>query len=64
LIPLYLLPILPDGLEVTSINGHKKIVGKDVLDKDVRFGCIAYVITIGPEKVEDIPCGIPNPEIK
>jgi hypothetical protein len=46
LIPLYLVPVLPEGLEVTSISGNKKIVGKDYIDNDIRFGCIAYGINI------------------
>ena len=46
LIPLYLLPILPDGLELTRIDGSKVIVGKDYIDNDIRYGCIAYGIEI------------------
>lgn len=33
---------LPDGIELTSINGHKEIKGKDYIDMDTRFGHIAY----------------------
>lgn len=33
---------LPDGIELTSITGNKVIKGKDYIDLDVRFGCIAY----------------------
>ena len=46
LIPLYLLPILPIGTEVTSISGDKIIYDGQNLDNDVRFGCIAYGIEI------------------
>lgn len=46
LIPLYLLPILPIGMEVTSISGEKIINDGANLDNDIRFGCIAYGITI------------------
>ena len=46
LIPLYLLPILPIGMEVTSIDGEKIINDGSNLDNDIRFGCIAYGINI------------------
>lgn len=46
LIPLYLLPILPIGTEVTCINGRTFIYDGTNIDNDVRFGCIAYGITI------------------
>lgn len=46
LIPLYLVPMLPNGLEVTCISGEKKFVGNDYIDKDIRFGCIAYGVEI------------------
>ena len=46
LIPLYLLPILPIGTEVTSINGEKKVYDGTNVDNDVRFGCIAYGIYV------------------
>lgn len=39
---------LPDGLEVTSISGDKKVKGKDYVDQDVQFGHIAYGV-IDPE---------------
>lgn len=50
LIPLYLVPILPKGLEVTSIGGEKLIVGKDYIDNDIRCGCVAYGIEIKNKK--------------
>lgn len=46
LIPLWLLPILPIGMEVTSIDGTKIINNGTNIDNDIRFGCIAYGITI------------------
>lgn len=53
LVPLYLLPILPDGLELFNIFGIKSLVGKDHIDNDIRFGCIAYGIVIKEEnKIE------------
>jgi hypothetical protein len=42
LIPLYLLPCIKEGTELYSISDERIIVGKDVLDNDVRFGCVAY----------------------
>lgn len=44
LIPLYLMPNIPEGTEVFSIMGGKAIVGTDHIDNDVRGGCIAYGI--------------------
>lgn len=46
LIPLYLLPIVPVGAELTSINGDKVVFDGNNVDNDVRFGCIAYGINI------------------
>lgn len=42
LIPIYLYGALPDGLEVVSISGKTKVVGKDHIDNDNRFGLLAY----------------------
>ena len=33
---------LPDGTELTSIRGEKKIKGKDDIDQDIRFGYLAF----------------------
>lgn len=33
---------LPDGTELFSINGERKIKGKDEIDQDTRFGFIAW----------------------
>lgn len=46
LFPLYLVPIIPEGLEVTSISGNKYKYEKDKADNDIRFGCVAYGIEI------------------
>lgn len=46
LIPLYLLPIIPIGTELTSIFGEKVIYDGHNVDKDIRFGCIAWGIEI------------------
>lgn len=46
LFPLYLVPIIPEGLEVMSISGDKFKYEKDKADNDIRFGCVAYGIEI------------------
>lgn len=50
LFPLYLVPIIPEGLEVTSIGGNKYKYEKDKADNDIRFGCVAYGIEIKESK--------------
>ena len=46
LFPLYLVPLIPEGLEVMSISGNKFKYEKDKADNDIRFGCVAYGIEI------------------
>ncbi len=46
LFPLYLVPIIPEGLEIEYIDGTKGIYEKGKMDNDVRFGCVAYGINI------------------
>lgn len=46
LIPLWLLPIIPVGTELTCISGAKIIYDGSNIDNDIRFGCIAYGIEI------------------
>lgn len=46
LIPLYLLPIIPVGTELTSISGETIIYNGTNIDKDIRFGCLAWGIHI------------------
>lgn len=46
LVPLWVYDLVEDGTELTSINGKKLIKGKDVIDLDVRLGCIAYGIKV------------------
>lgn len=52
LIPLYLLPIIPIGMELISIDGETIIYDGSNVDMDTRHGCIAYGIRI-PEKKDD-----------
>ena len=46
LVPLYILPILPIGTELTCINGDKVVYDGSNVDNDIRYGCIAYGIEI------------------
>lgn len=42
LIPLWAFDLIPDGAELESIGGEKAVKGKDEIDLDARFGCIAW----------------------
>lgn len=46
LIPLYLLPIVPVGIELTCISGKTVVYDGTNIDNDIRFGCIAWGIHI------------------
>ena len=46
LFPIWLFPIIPEGIEVTSISGEKFNFEKEKADKDIRFGCLAYGLEI------------------
>lgn len=46
LIPLYLLPIVPKGTELTSIFGEVVKYDGTNVDNDIRCGCIAYGIKL------------------
>lgn len=52
LVPLWMVPCLPDGLELTSINDEKIVVGRDALDDDERFGCVSYGVLLRDEEDE------------
>ena len=52
LIPLWLLPIVPIGMELESIDGDKIIYDGTNVDNDIRFGVIAYGINIKEGKNE------------
>ncbi|MGL5153113.1 MAG: hypothetical protein ACRC7N_21340 [Clostridium sp.] len=47
LFPLWIVPLIPEGMEVKSISGNTFKYSKDSADNDVRFGCVAYGIEIG-----------------
>lgn len=53
LIPLYLLPVIPIGIRLTSINGDTVIYDGTNIDNDIRFGCLAWGINIPEEKGEN-----------
>lgn len=44
LIPLWFVPLLPVGIELTNIGGGKLTYTGNNIDLDIRFGCIAYGI--------------------
>ena len=46
LFPLYLVPIIPEGLEIMYINGDRCKFDSEKVDNDIRFGCVAYGIEI------------------
>lgn len=46
LFPLYLVPCIPEGLEVTDIFGNKTKFNSKTCDYDIRFGCVSYGINI------------------
>ena len=46
LLPLYILPIVPIGTKLTTIGGEEIIYDGTNVDKDIRFGLLAYGITI------------------
>lgn len=50
LIPLYLVSILPVGIELISIFGDKIIYDGKNIDLDNRFGCIGYGLNPKEEK--------------
>ncbi len=41
-LPLWMFNYVADGETLTSIDGSTSIKGKDDIDLDVRFGCIAF----------------------
>ena len=51
LIPIWLKPVIPSDLELTSIGGDKAFA-EDV-DTDTRFGCLAWGIILKEEQNAD-----------
>lgn len=46
LFPLWFVPLIPIGTELTTISGDKIIYDGTNIDNDIRFGCIAYGIEL------------------
>lgn len=56
LFPLYLVPIIPEGLEITYISGEKGVYKPGEMDNDIRFGCVAYGIEIKEDRCSCSQC--------
>lgn len=39
---------IPDGFELVTINAAPRVFKRGVTDDDVRMGCLAYGILVGP----------------
>lgn len=46
LFPLWIVPLIPEGLEVMDIGGNKYKYKAEEADNDIRFGCVSYGIEI------------------
>ena len=46
LFPLWFIPLIPIGTELTSIEWEKIIYDGTNIDNDIRFGCIPYGIEL------------------
>lgn len=53
LIPLYLFPIIPKGIELTSISGETIVFDGQEIDNDTRFGCTAWGIKINESEANN-----------
>lgn len=42
LMPLWLLPFIKDEIECGSISGERKVIKRDEINNDERFGCLAF----------------------
>lgn len=51
LIPIWLKPMIPSDLELTSIGGDKAFA--DDVDTDTRFGCLAWGLILKEEQDAD-----------
>ena len=49
LVPLWMVPLIPDKMEVETIGGTKMMAGEAKKDIDIRFGCVAWGIYPHPE---------------
>lgn len=48
LVPLYLYSMIKDGEELVDIFGDVVMKGRDVMDDDIRYGCLAYGFYYAP----------------
>lgn len=47
LFPLWIVPLIPEGIEVYDIEATEPhVYQKDTADNDIRFGCVSYGIMI------------------
>jgi len=49
LFPLWIVPLIPEGLKVRDINGKYFKYDSKTTDNDIRCGCVAYGIEIKKE---------------
>lgn len=49
LFPLWIVPLIPDGMTVYGLDGKPFKYEKEKTDNDIRFGCVAYGILIDEE---------------
>lgn len=54
LLPIYLLPIIPIGTKLISINGKEIIYDGNNISNDTRVGMLAYGIEFIDDKIEFI----------
>ena len=52
LFPIWIIPLIPEGLEVESISGKKYKYDSKTADLDIRFGCVAFGIRINEQSVK------------
>lgn len=56
LFPLWVVPLIPEGLMVTSIGGET-FPFDDRADLDARFGCVAFGLNFSDQGPEIAYCG-------
>lgn len=51
LFPLWMLPLIPEGMMVMDISGETYPFERATADDDIRFGCLAYGIEVKSKDV-------------
>ena len=46
LFPLWVLPLIPEGMEVVTISGETIKFNRKEVDDDIRFGCLAFGVVL------------------